>query len=412
MSPCRRVGIIARALARSTVSVERRLSARAKWRDANGSGVVMSDRVQAGSVTSKLFEPYRLGALELPNRIVMAPLTRNRASPGNVPSSLAAKYYAQRASAGLIISEATQVAPEGQGYEATPGIHSPEQIEGWRKVTKAVHANGGRIFLQLWHVGRVSHASLQPRGQPPVAPSAIRANTKTFVGGEFVETSTPRALRLDEIPGVIAAFRRGAANAIAAGFDGVELHGANGYLLDQFLRDGTNRRDDVYGGPVENRARLLVAVLGEVIAEAGAERVGVRLSPVSPSNDISDSDPAALFTHVVERIDALAPIYVHVVEGATGGDRNFGAPFDYGELRRRFRGTYIANNGYDPATAADVVENGHADLVAFGKAFLANPDLVARLRAGAPLNAPDKATFYGGGEKGYTDYPVLERATA
>jgi N-ethylmaleimide reductase len=372
----------------------------------------MSNRLHADSAVSKLFDPYRLGALELPNRIVMAPLTRNRASLGNVPSSLAAKYYAQRASAGLIISEATQVAPEGQGYEATPGIHSPEQIEGWREVTNAVHANGGRIFLQLWHVGRVSHASLQPGGQPPVAPSAIRANTKTFIGGEFVETSAPRALRLDEIPGVIAAFRRGAANAIAAGFDGVELHGANGYLLDQFLRDGTNRRDDVYGGPVENRARLLIEALAAVIGEVGAGRVGVRLSPVTPSNDISDSNPSALFAHVIERIDALAPVYVHVVEGATGGDRNFGPPFDYGALRRKFRGTYIANNGYGLASAVDAVAGGRADLVAFGKAFLANSDLVARLRANAALNAPDKSTFYGGGEKGYTDYPALEPLSA
>jgi N-ethylmaleimide reductase len=372
----------------------------------------MSNRVQAGATVSRLFVPYRLGTLELPNRIVMAPLTRNRAALGNVPSSLSATYYAQRASAGLIISEATQVAPEGQGYEATPGIHSPEQIEGWREVTKAVHAKGGHFFLQLWHVGRVSHISLQPGGRPPVAPSAIKANTKTFVGGTFADTSEPRALRLDEIPDVIASYRRGAANAIAAGFDGVEIHGANGYLLDQFLRDGSNRRDDAYGGSIENRARLLIEVLGEVIAEVGAARVGIRLSPVSPSNDISDSDPIALFTHVVERIDALAPIYIHVVEGATGGDRNFGAPFDYGELRRKFRGAYIANNGYDLATAADAVASGRADLIAFGKAFLANPDLVARLRAGARLNAPDKATFYGGGERGYTDYPVLEAASA
>jgi N-ethylmaleimide reductase len=372
----------------------------------------MSNRVQAGSTVSKLFEPYRLGALELPNRIVMAPLTRNRAALGNVPSSLAAKYYAQRASAGLIISEATQVAPEGQGYEATPGIHSPEQIEGWREVTKAVHANGGRIFLQLWHVGRVSHVSLQPGGRSPVAPSAVKANTKTFVGGEFIETSAPRALRLDEIPGVIAAFRRGAANAIAAGFDGVELHGANGYLLDQFLRDGANRRDDGYGGSIENRARLLLETLAEVIAEVGAGRVGVRVSPVTPSNDISDSDPGALFAHVIERIDALAPVYIHVVEGATGGDRNFGPPFDYGALRRKFHGTYIANNGYGLASAIDAIASGRADLIAFGKAFLANPDLVARLRANAPLNAPDKATFYGGGAKGYTDYPALEPSSA
>jgi N-ethylmaleimide reductase len=369
----------------------------------------MSNRVQNNPTVSKLFEPYRLGPLELPNRIVMAPLTRNRAALGNVPSSLAAKYYAQRASAGLIISEATQVAPEGQGYEATPGIHSPEQIEGWREVTKAVHANGGRIFLQLWHVGRVSHVSLQPGGQRPVAPSAIKANTKTFIGGEFLETSPPRALQLDEIPGVVAAFRQGAANAIAAGFDGVEVHGANGYLLDQFLRDGANRRDDAYGGSIENRARLLLEVLAEVIGEVGAGRVGVRVSPVSPSNDISDSNPGALFAHVIERIDALAPVYIHVVEGATGGDRNFGAPFDYGVLHRNFRGTYIANNGYGLASAIDAVASGRADLIAFGKAFLANPDLVARLRANAPLNAPDKTTFYGGGAKGYTDYPALER---
>jgi N-ethylmaleimide reductase len=372
----------------------------------------MSNRVQVGLAASKLFEPYRLGSLELPNRLVMAPLTRNRAALGNVPSSLSAKYYAQRASAGLIISEATQVAAEGQGYEATPGIHSPEQIEGWREVTKAVHAKGGRIFLQLWHVGRVSHVSLQPGGQPPVAPSAIKANTKTFIAGTFADTSVPRALRRDEIPGIIAAYRRGAANAIAAGFDGVELHGANGYLIDQFLRDGSNRRGDDYGGTIENRARLLIEVLGEVIAEAGADRVGIRLSPVSPSNDISDSNPSALFSYVVERIDALAPVSIHVVEGATGGDRNFGAPFDYGELRRKFRGTYIANNGYDSATAADAVASSRADLVAFGKAFLANPDLVARLRASAQLNVPDKATFYGGGEKGYTDYPEFETATA
>jgi N-ethylmaleimide reductase len=372
----------------------------------------MSSRVQAGPAASRLFEPYHLGPFDLSNRFVMAPLTRNRAALGNVPSSLSAKYYAQRASAGLIISEATQVAPEGQGYEATPGIHSPEQIEGWREVTRAVHVKGGRIFLQLWHVGRVSHVSLQPGGQAPVAPSAIKANTKTFVGGVFADTSTPRALRLNEIPGIIASYRRGAANAIAAGFDGVELHAANGYLLDQFLRDGANRRDDAYGGSIENRARLLIEVLGEVIAEVGAGRAGVRLSPVSPSNDISDSNPTALFAHVVARIDALAPAYIHVVEGATGGDRNFGAPFDYGELRRKFRGTYIANNGYDLASAADAVARGRTDLVAFGKSFLANPDLVARLRAGAPLNAPDKATFYGGGEKGYTDYPMLETATA
>ena len=357
---------------------------------------------------SRLFEPYRLGLLGLSNRIVMAPLTRNRAALGNVPSSLAVKYYAQRASAGLIISEATQVSPDGQGYEATPGIHSAAQIEGWTDVTRAVHARGGRIFLQLWHVGRVSHVSLQPGGQAPVAPSAIRAMTKTFIGGEFIDVSEPRALRIDEIPEVIEAFRQGAANAIAAGFDGVEVHAANGYLIDQFLRDGANKREDAYGGSIANRTRLLLEVLRAVIQEVGADRTGVRLSPVTPSNDIADSDPQTLFAHVVDQLNGLAPVYIHVVEGATGGDRDFGAPFDYVALRRRFRGTYIANNGYTLDLAKAAIETGHADLVAFGRAFLANPDLVARLRMAAPLNAPDKATFYGGGDKGYTDYPALD----
>ena len=274
-------------------------------------------------------------------------------------------------------------------------------------MTKAVHARGGRIFLQLWHVGRVSHISLQPAGRAPVAPSAIRAKTKTFIGGTFAEVSEPRALRRDEIPGIIDLFRQGTINAFDAGFDGVEIHGANGYLLDQFLRDGANKRDDDYGGSIANRARLLLEVLGAVIDEAGADRVGIRLSPVTPANDLSDSDPQALFAHVIGEIDRLSPVYIHVVEGATGGARDF-APFDYAALRKGFRGTYIANNGYTPQTARAAVESGAADLVAFGKPFLANPDLVERLRLNAPLNEPDKATFYGGGAKGYTDYPTLE----
>ena len=356
----------------------------------------------------QLFQPYRLGLLGLANRLVMAPLTRNRAALGNVPSSLMVKYYAQRASAGLIITEATQVSPQGQGYEATPGIHSPAQIEGWQDVTRAVHARGGRIFLQLWHVGRVSHVSLQPGGQAPVAPSAIRAKTKTFVRGEFIDVSGPRALDIDEIPAVIGDFRQGALNAIEAGFDGVEVHAANGYLIDQFLRDGANKREDAYGGPIENRTRFLREVLAAVIDAVGVDRVGVRLSPVTPSNDITDSDPQALFAHVVEQLNVLGPVYIHVVEGVTGGDRNFGAPFDYADLRRRFRGTYVANNGYTLDLAKEAVESGRAHLIAFGKAFLANPDLVARLQANAPLNAPDKSTFYGGGDKGYTDYPALD----
>ena len=372
----------------------------------------MSNRLHADSTVSKLFEPYRLGALELPNRIVMAPLTRNRASLGQCAEFAGSEILRAACSRRAHHFRGDPGRPRRTGLRGDAGHPFAGADRRLAGGDRSGAREGGRIFLQLWHVGRVSHASLQPGGQPPVAPSAIRANTKTFVGGEFVETSAPRALRLDEIPGVIAAFRRGAANAIAAGFDGVELHGANGYLLDQFLRDGTNRRDDVYGGPIENRARLLIEALAAVIGEVGAGRVGVRLSPVTPSNDISDSNPSALFAHVIERIDALAPVYVHVVEGATGGDRNFGPPFDYGALRRKFRGTYIANNGYGLASAVDAVANGRADLVAFGKAFLANPDLVARLRANAALNAPDKSTFYGGGEKGYTDYPALEPLSA
>lgn len=359
---------------------------------------------------TSLFDPYRLGSLTLPNRIVMAPLTRNRAGAGNVPTALMAEYYAQRAEAGLIVAEATQVCPEGQGYEATPGIHSHEQVAGWKQVTDAVHARGGRIFLQLWHVGRVSHASLQPGGKAPVAPSAIRAKTKTFVGGAFVDVSEPRALELHEIPGIVEAYRQGAANAIAAGFDGIEVHGANGYLLDQFLRDGSNKRIDEYGGSIENRARLMLEVIQAVVAEIGAERTGIRLSPVTPANDASDSNPQPLFNHLVEQLDRLDLVYIHLIEGQTGGDRNFGTGFDYGALRSRFRNTWIVNNGYTPSLAADAIASGRADLVAFGRPFIGNPDLVERLRRGAALNQPNRATFYGGGAEGYTDYPTLQAA--
>jgi N-ethylmaleimide reductase len=363
------------------------------------------------STSSKLFEPYKLGPLTLANRFVMAPLTRNRAVQGLVPSPLAVEYYGQRASAGLLITEASQVSPQGQGYQDTPGIYSAEQVAGWRKVTERVHARGGRIFLQLWHVGRISHTSLQPNGGAPVGPSAIRAKGKTFVGGKFIEISEPRALELSEIPGIIESFRRGAANAMAAGFDGVELHGANGYLLDQFAKDGTNKRADAYGGSIENRARLMLEVAGAVAAEVGSGRTGIRISPVTPANDVSDSNPQPLFDHIVDRLNALKLTYIHVIEGATGGPRDI-APFDYGSLRKRFKGAYIANNGYDLALANKVLSGNEADLIAFGKLFIANPDLVERFRRGAPLNAPDKATFYGGDAKGYTDYPTLEAADA
>jgi len=328
-----------------------------------------------------------------------------------VPSPLAVEYYGQRASAGLLISEATQVSQQGQGYQDTPGIYSREQVAGWRKVTDRVHARGGRIFLQLWHVGRISHTSLQPNGGAPVGPSAIRAKGKTFVGGTFTDISEPRALDVLEIPGIIESFKRGAANALEAGFDGVEIHGANGYLLDQFAKDGANKRTDIYGGSIENRARLMLEVAKVVTAEAGAERTGIRISPVTPSNDISDSKPQPLFDYIVDHLNALKLVYIHVIEGATGGPRDV-APFDYLSLRKRFKGAYVANNGYDFDLANKVIAAGEADLIAFGKLFIANPDLVERLKRGAPLNAPDKATFYGGGAKGYTDYPALEAAVA
>jgi N-ethylmaleimide reductase len=363
------------------------------------------------STSSKLFEPFKLGPITLPNRLVMAPLTRNRALAGLVPNPLAIDYYGQRASAGLLITEATQISQQGQGYQDTPGIYSKEQIAGWRKVTDRVHAGGGRIFLQLWHVGRISHTSLQANGGAPVAPSAIRANGKTFVGGTFADVSEPRALELSEIPGIIDGFKKGAANAIAAGFDGVEIHGANGYLLDQFAKDGANKRTDAYGGSIENRAKLMLEVSKAVVAEVGSERTGIRISPVTPSNDISDSNPQPLFDYITDHLGALKLVYLHVVEGATGGPRDI-APFDYQSLRKRFKGAYIANNGFDFNLANKVLSAGEADLIAFGKLFIANPDLVERFKRSAPLNAPDKATFYGGGAKGYTDYPALESAAA
>jgi N-ethylmaleimide reductase len=353
-----------------------------------------------------IFQPYDLGPLRLANRIVMAPLTRNRAAAGLVPGPHAAEYYAQRAGAGLIIAEATQISPQAQGYQDTPGVYTPEQIAGWRVVTDAVHAKGGRIFLQIWHVGRVSHVDVQPGGAAPVAPSAIRAETKTFVNNAFTDTSMPRALTLEEIPGIVDDFRRAAVNAIEAGFDGIELHGANGYLLDQFAKDGANQRTDAYGGSVENRARLMIEATAAVAAEIGAERTGVRLSPVSPANGVSSSDPQAQFDHIVDRLDALGVVYIHVVEGATGGPRDV-APFDFAGLRRRFSGAYIANNGYDLDLAEAHLASGQADLFAFGRPFIANPDLVARLQSGAALAAINPATIYGGGAEGYTDYPAL-----
>lgn len=356
-----------------------------------------------------LFQPYMLGSLELANRIVMAPLTRNRAGAGLVPSELAATYYAQRASAGLLITEATQISAQAQGYQDTPGLFTQAQIDAWRKVTDAVHAKGGKIFVQLWHVGRISHVDLQPGGAAPVAPSAIRAETKTFVNNGFHDVSVPRALELTELPGIINDFRQAAANAITAGFDGVEIHAANGYLLEQFLKDGANQRTDAYGGSVENRARLLLEVTQAVIKEIGAQRTGVRISPVSPANAISCSDPQPQYDYVAAELSALGVVYLHVVEGATGGPRDI-APFNYDSLRQGFKQTYIGNNGYSVDLAAVQLAEAKADLFAFGRPFIANPDLVERLKTGAALNPLDATTLYGGGAKGYTDYPTLAEA--
>jgi N-ethylmaleimide reductase len=356
---------------------------------------------------SPLFAPFRLGDLELKNRMVMAPLTRNRATHGtDAPNDLSLRYYTQRAGAGLIVTEGSQISREGQGYVWTAGVYSREQVEGWKKVTASVHAAGGRIFIQLWHVGRISHISLQPEGGAPVAPSAIPAKSRTFIESGFAETSAPRALGADEIARVVADFAQAARNALEAGFDGVEVHGANGYLVDQFLRDGSNQRTDLYGGSIENRVRFPLEVVDAIAKIWPSHRIGIRIAPVSPANDISDANPQGLFGHLAAELGKRRIGYLHVVEGATGGDRNI-LPFDYLALRRAFGGAYVANNGYTREMAVDALRGGRADLVAFGKLFLANPDLPERFRADAPLNAFDAKTFYGGGAKGYTDYPTM-----
>ncbi len=356
------------------------------------------------SDASVLFTPFRMGALDLPNRLVMAPLTRNRATPGTLaPRPLNAEYYRQRASAGLIISEATQISQQGQGYILTPGIFTDEQVAGWRLVTDAVHQAGGRILLQLWHVGRISHVSLQPGGAAPVAPSAIAAKTKTYLDHGFDDVSTPRALAIDEIEGIVRDYAKAAANAKRAGFDGVEIHGANGYLIDQFLRDGANHRTDSYGGSIENRARFAIEVVKAVLESWEPGRVGIRISPVGTSNDIADSNPQPLFDYVAGQMSALKLAFLHVNEGVAPDS----PAFDFTSLRRRFSGAYIANFAYTREAAAKAINENRADLVAFGKLFIANPDLVARFKADASLNEPDQKSFYGGDERGYTDYPAL-----
>jgi N-ethylmaleimide reductase len=356
---------------------------------------------------SDLFQPVRLGSLELANRIVMAPLTRSRAGQGDCQGLMNAEYYAQRATAGLIISEATQISPQGKGYAFTPGIYTYEQVAGWKLVTDAVHAKQGVMFAQLWHVGRISHPDLQPNNQLPVAPSAIKPEGKAFTETGFQDFVTPRALETNEIPGIIQQYVHAGECALRAGFDGVELHAANGYLLDQFIRDKTNKRTDNYGGSIENRARLLLEVVRELSVVCLPERIGVRLSPVSPANDMEDSNPMATFSYVVAELSKLGIAYIHCVEGATMSSRVISPDFSFTKLRHLFPGFYIANNGYDLPLAIKAREENTADLICFGRPFIANPDLVKRLKVGAELQDAPKETWYGGDERGYTDWPAL-----
>jgi N-ethylmaleimide reductase len=354
-----------------------------------------------------VLSPYRLGSLQLKNRMVMPPLTRSRAEQGNLPSALAATYYSQRAGAGLIITEATQTGPGGQGYIATPGIHSDAQRDGWKQVVDAVHAQGGVIFMQLWHVGRISHPDFLS-GELPVAPSAIAPRgVQTYTAQGLKDIPTPRALETGEIAGIVDEFRRGAQNAKDAGFDGVEVHGANGYLLDQFLEDGTNQRTDQYGGAVENRARLLFEVLEAVCSVWDSERVGVRLSPGGSFNDMCDCHPEQTFGFVVKRLSTLRLGYLHLIEPAQTQGEHPTADLSARFFRPLYSGTLIVAGGYTLERANDVLQARVADLVAFGQLFIANPDLPERFRLNAPLNTPDKQTFYGGDAHGYIDYPAM-----
>jgi N-ethylmaleimide reductase len=366
-----------------------------------------------------LFDPVHLGDVHIANRIVMAPLTRNRA-PNAIPTALMAEYYTQRATAGLLISEATAISHQGQGYSDVPGLYSVEQLEGWKHITHSVHEAGGKMFVQLWHVGRVSHTLLQPSGAQPVAPSAITAKTKTVLIHDgvpaFVETSEPRALLPEEIPGIVHSFEVAARNAVgSAGFDGVEIHAANGYLIDQFLKTGSNHRDDDYGGSIKNRARLLLEVVRAVAGTVGPGRTGIRLSPVTPANDAFDADPQPLFEYVMQQLAPLNLAYIHIIIGSTGAQREIAdRPFDYDALIAAYRiaggrAKWMVNNGLDKALAQGALDGG-ADLVAFGRPFIANPDLVERLRSNAAFNEGNRKTYYGGGAAGYTDYPFLSAA--
>ncbi|PAU88797.1 alkene reductase [Pseudomonas sp. WN033] len=359
---------------------------------------------------SPLFTPLRIGRYELSHRVVMPPLTRMRAGVGSAPNEFAAEYYGQRATkGGFIVAEATQATPFGQGYPGTPGIYSAEQVAVWKKVTDAVHAKGGTIFLQIWHVGRSSHSSLQPDGLLPVAPSAIPITSLTAFTPQWetVPYETPRALEPDEIPWIIKTFRDGARNALAAGFDGVEVHGANGYLLEQFLHDSSNKRTDNYGGSIENRARLLLEVTQAVIDVWGADRVGVRLSPFGTYNDVGDSDPIKLYSYVLGELNKLDIAYLSLIEARSGAGMEVQTPQATAELRPFWPKPLILSGGFTKEMAEEAISEGRADAVGFGRNFIANPDLVQRFKLGAPLNDYNRATFYGGGAAGYIDYPVF-----
>ena len=356
-------------------------------------------------MNTPLQTPVKIGPYQLPNRIVMAPLTRMRA-PDNIPTDLMVTYYAQRASAGLIITEATPISPQGVGYPATPGIYNELQMAGWKKITQAIHAKNGHIFLQLWHVGRISHPDYHD-GQLPVAPSAIAPNGYAVTPHGMTPFVTPRALETDEIQGIVEHYRQAAINALNAGFDGVEIHSANGYLLDQFLRDGTNKRTDRYGGTVENRARFLLEVTEAVATVWGAERVGIRLSPSGTFNDMTDSDPETIFVYLLGQLNRFGLAYLHIVDALESDIRHGANVINLEILRKAYNGTLIVCGGYDQARAEEAVSQGMADAVAFGQLYIANSDLVERFKLNAPLNKPDPTSFYGGNEKGYTDYPML-----
>lgn len=355
-----------------------------------------------------LFEPVQLGSLVLANRVFMAPLTRNRAHADGVPSELAATYYSQRASAGLIVTEATQISPMGKGYINTPGIHSNDQVRAWSRIVEAVHKSGGRIFLQLWHVGRISHTSLLPNNAQPVAPSAIRANSQTLIATGLAPVSEPVALTASGIKETLDDYRRAASNAKEAGFDGVEIHAANGYLIDQFLKTGSNRRTDEYGGVASNRVRFLTEVVESVLEAWDSGHVGVRISPTGSFNDMTDENPLETFSVVVAKLNDYGLGYLHVVEtaqnskGSSEQDLAMSA-----HLRKLWKSLYVVNGGYDGLRGEEALRTAHADAVAYGRAFLANPDLPRRLQLGAALNEPDPTTFYGGDAAGYTSYPAL-----